>query len=316
LSRIPLRQADGRPLSGLPHPPGAGAIGETALSPEGTTLALDSVGIDPEGLHVLDDASFWVADEYGPWLMHFGPDGRLIERIGLPLSGAERSLPAVLARRRPNYGFEGLTGDPSGKSLVALLQSPLRHSEADSAASILRIVQVDTESGGTRQYLYPLDEPGFFATDIAQLTPSTFLVLERDNGFLGGTPPARHKKVFLIDLAGATEVSDSADSPGGRMVGARPLESLSTAELTQAGIQPARKSLVADLLELGYPHDKPEGVVVLSPTEIAVINDNDFGIVDAGGGKPAVKRLPASGEPDRNALWIIRLASPLVRSTR
>ena len=302
---IPLRQADGGPISGLPNPPGPGATGESAVSPDGAPLSLDPNGLDPEGLHVLDDGSFWVADEYGPALIHFDPDGRMLERFD-PRPASARSLPLVLGRRRPNYGFEGLTGDRSGRTLVAILQSSLPDArDAGHRSALTRIVVIDTETGSSRQFLYPLDEPSFFATDIARLSDTEFLVLERDNGFLGGDPPGRHKRVYRIDLTGATDVSDPADPLEGLAVGGRMLESLSAEELAGAGIGPVRKSLAVDLAALGYPHDKPEGIVVLSSTEIAVINDDDFGIVDAGG-KPGVKRLPSTGEPDRNALWIVK----------
>ena len=310
--RIPLRLADGTPISGLPNPPGAGATGETAVSPDGARLALDPHGLDPEGLHVLDDGSFWVADEYGPALIHFGADGRVVNRIGpLPTTSAV-SLPKVLARRRPNYGFEGLTGDRNGKSLVVVLQSPLDNPrESGRRSSMIRILGFDTETGASRQFLYRLDDPRFLATDIAQLSPTLFLVIERDIGFLGGEPPSLQKKVYRIDLAGATDVSDSANRPEGFTVGGMPLEALSEDQLAAAGIRPVRKSLVVDLLTLGFPHDKPEGIVALSPTEIAIVNDDDFGIVDQGDGKPGVKRLPKTGKPDENAVWIIRFPAPL-----
>jgi len=38
-----------------------------------------------------------------------------------------------------------------------------------------------------------------------------------------------------------------------------------------------------DLLDLGYPHDKPEGLVVLGRDEIGVVNDDDYSITDGGG---------------------------------
>lgn len=305
-TRIPLRLPDGTPITGLPNPPGTTATGEVAVSPEGERLALDPNGLDPEDLHVLDDGSFWVADEYGPALIHFGADGRLLERIG-PAASGMRSLPLVLTRRRPNYGFEGLTGDRSGATLVALLQSALNNSPDSAGGSpMTRLVRFDTRSGTSRQFLYRLDDPQFFATGLAQLSPTTFLVLERDNWFLGGDPPAGQKKVFLIDLADATDVSDPANRPEGLTVGGRPLEALTDEQLAEAGIRPVKKSLVVDLVALGYPHDKPEGIVTLSPSEIAIVNDDDFGIVDVDG-KPGIKRLPSTGKLDRNAVWIIRL---------
>ena len=311
LRRIRLHNIDGSPITGLPNPPGPGSTGEAAVSPEGTRLGPDPNGLDTEGIHVLRDGTFWIADEYGPNLVHFDAAGQVIERVS-PFGPRGRALPAVLAKRRPNYGFEGLTGDETGRILVGIVQSPLDNPRAAGRESIqVRIVMFDTRTGSTRQYLYPLDAAGFFVTDIAWLSPTRFLVLERDVGFPGGDPAGLQKKVFAVDLTEATDVSDSADRPSGRLANGRTLEAASTADLVVANIEPATKSLVVDLLDLGYPHDKPEGLVVLGRDEIGVVNDDDYSIADGGGGVAAVKRLPRTGEVDAGFLWVIRLTRPL-----
>jgi len=309
--KIRLRNVDGSPISGLPNPSGPGSTGETAVSPNGTHLEPDPNGLDTEAIHVLRDGSFWVADEYGPNLVHFDAGGQAIERVS-PFGPKGRALPAVLAKRRPNYGFEGLTGDEDGRFLVAIVQSPLDNPRAAGRESIhLRIVMFDTQTGSTTQYLYPLDASGFFVTDIAWLSPTRFLVLERDVGFPGGDPAGAQKKVFAVDLSEATDVSAPTDRPSGRLANGKTLEAASTADLVVENIEPATKSLVVDLLDLGYPHDKPEGLVVLGRDEIGIVNDDDYSITDGGGGVAAVKRLPRTGAVDAGALWVIRLVRPL-----
>jgi phytase-like protein len=311
LRRIRLRNVDGSLITGLPHPPGPGSTGEVAVSPDGTRLDTDPNGLDTEGIHVLRDGSFWIADEYGPNLVHFDAAGREIERVS-PFGPRGRALPAVLARRRPNYGFEGLTGDETGRLIVGIVQSPLDNPRAAGRESIhVRIVMFDTQTGSTRQYLYPLDAAGFLATDIAWLSPTRFLVLERDVGFPGGDPAGLQKKVFAVDLTEATDVSDSADRPSGRLANGKTLEAASTADLVVETIEPASKTLVVDLLDFGYPHDKPEGLVVLGRDEIGVVNDDDYSIASGGGGVAALKRLPRTGEVDAGFLWVIRLTTPL-----
>jgi hypothetical protein len=106
---IELRNARGRKITGLPNP-NQGNTGEAALDMRGQKLAGDPDGLDSEGLVALRDGTFWVSDEYGPWLVHVDGHGRTLERIG-PFPGA-RSLPGVLALRRPNRGMEGLTVTP------------------------------------------------------------------------------------------------------------------------------------------------------------------------------------------------------------
>ncbi|MEM7387449.1 MAG: esterase-like activity of phytase family protein, partial [Verrucomicrobiota bacterium] len=123
---ILLRDQVGNPLTGLPNAVGFGGTGETPKDLDGNVLALDPTGIDPEGLVVMPDGTFWVADEYGPHIIHFAADGRTIERInpfGLGVGG--RKLPREYANRRPNRGMEGLTVTPDNQTLVGVMQSSM-----------------------------------------------------------------------------------------------------------------------------------------------------------------------------------------------
>ena len=54
-----------------------------------------------------------------------------------------------------------------------------------------------------------------------------------------------------------------------------------------------------------YPHDKAEGLALLSPTLLAISNDDDFGI--GGIGTYAAKVLPATGQVDNNRIYFVRL---------
>ena len=152
-------------------------------------------------------------------------------------------------------------------------------------------------------------------SEIAAVTNTTYLVLERDQLFPGDPKsPSRLKRVYMIDISQATDLSDPRDGRNGRLVEGKTLEQLSEAELKQAGIVTVPKKLVVDLLTLprGYPHDKSEGLVVISPTLIAVSNDDDFGIVPDGAGGIAPKRLRAENNRiDVNRIYFIRLERPL-----
>lgn len=296
IGRIRLRQTSGVPLVGLPRPAGPGSTGEKAVATDGKPLPLTEPGLDPEGIHPLADGSFWIAEEYGPSLVHFGVDGRELARVD-PSSG----LPKVLATRRPNRGFEGLTGDLGGSRLIAIMQSPLDNPKAAGRASRwTRILVFFPATGATEQYLYPLDRPEHFVGDLTLLPDGKLLVIEND----GSAPsPASYRRIFRVSLAGATEVGPLSDpSP----------ETLDSAGLARRGVVVASKTLVVDLAALGYRHDKPEGLVALSPTEIAVINDDDFGVTDGPNGQLALKRLLGPAGPiDTNRLWLIRLNTPL-----
>lgn len=99
-------------------------------------------------------------------------------------------------------------------------------------------------------------------------------------------------------------MSDPAGTPHGLLAGGRTLETLSADELLAAGIRPARKTLLSDLVALGYPHDKPEGLAVVGDT-LAVLNDDDFGIDSDGAGGIQPKMLPGTDTVNRNLVTFI-----------
>ncbi|MCU0649253.1 MAG: esterase-like activity of phytase family protein [Gemmatimonadaceae bacterium] len=314
LSTIEMRTATGARISGLPNPVGAGATGETAVGVGGTPLGTDPDGLDAEGLVVATDGTFWVSDEYGPHIVHLDATGRTIERINPFGNGAGgRRLPRVLALRRPNRGMEGLTITPDGRTLVGMMQSPLDNPSAaiGRQSNALRIVTFDIASGATRQYVYETDAVGLLSSEILALSSTSFLVLERDGNFQGGSPTSTSKRVYRIDVTGATDVSDPSDAPGGRLFGGRVLEALTAAERRAAGIVATPKSLVVDLLTLpgGYPHDKAEGLAVIGNSRLVVSNDDDFGVVEGGVNSFINKMLP-NGQRDRLFLRFITTATP------
>jgi len=91
------------------------------------------------------------------------------------------------------------------------------------------------------------------------------LVLER----IGKT-----SKFYAVDLASATPLDasfdDAATTPS--------LEQLSAADLSAKGIKPLAKTLLLDSDDVEGLPKKVEGVAVMSPNEMIVFNDSDFGI--------------------------------------
>jgi Esterase-like activity of phytase len=244
-----------------------------------------------------------VSDEYGPFVTHFDATGKQIGRY----SPFDATLPHELANRVPNRGMEGLTITPDGTTLVAMMQSALQQPDIGSlnAKKIapLRITTIKLATGELHEYLYLLDNPGTTSTavsEIAALTDTTFLVDERDGSF----PPGAYKKLWQIDLAGATDVGPGSTVPGavydpnagGLLLTGKTIEdtvgtsgtSAAQSTLGAAGITVVSKSLFLDLGHLldtidpsgkFFSHDKIEGVAVLNGgNNIVLANDSDFGI--------------------------------------
>jgi hypothetical protein len=291
-------------------------------------VAKDPDGYDSEGLVAMPDGSFWVSDEYGPYITHFDAQGFEIGRLTPYKDSPDNKdhkiigyLPAELANRLTNKGMEGLTITPDGKTLVGAMQSALQMPDLGSTkaskVAVTRIITVDLRTFKTKQYLYLLDDPattGDANSEIAALSNAKFLVDERDGNF----EPSAHKTLYEVDLKGATDVSGltiDGKSPEA-FVGTDGTDA-ALAALTTAGVKVAQKQaylqvggLVTQLDPSGklFGHDKVEGVATTDGGKTLYLsNDDDFGIdtiaVDPDG-KWTVhqKVLPASGQPDNGEI--------------
>jgi hypothetical protein len=300
--KIPLRAANGSPYNGLVST--QASTGETIEDLTGKVLPASPNGYDSEGIVALKDGSFWVSDEYGPFITHFDSSGRQIARLS-PFDG---SLPAELAMRVPNKGMEGLTVTPDGKTLVGMMQSALQTPDLvakPAQVTTLRIVTYDLKSHATHEYLYLLTDPKKNAgavSEITALSSTKFVVDERDGAF----EPNAYKRLYSIDIAGATDVGPKSTltgatytaAKGGLLVGAAKQSidayvgaddtATATTALQAVGITPVTKTLDVDLGALltkldptggFFGHDKVEGVATTDGGRTLVVsNDNDFGI--------------------------------------
>ncbi|WP_396922647.1 esterase-like activity of phytase family protein [Mycolicibacterium sp.] len=318
---IRLSGRDGAPLVGLVDP--QADTGETLVDINGKPLPTSDHGLDTEGLVALPDGTFWVSDEYGPFLVHFDAQGKELERLS-PFDG---TLPRELSLRSANQGMEGLTITPDGKTLVGIMQSALKTPGLSGSAKsvpLSRIVTVDLATKDVREYLYPLSDPQESKVAVSEITalgPTTFLVDERD----GELQPGANKKIYLVDIATATDVGPKATvgtyraDAGGLQIDGKPIETLvgvttdaaAVDRLKAAGVTVATKTLKLDLgalvTELNragefFGHDKIEGLATPDGGKTLVIaNDSDFGLAGIEGDSVPLKLKPkvlANGRQD------------------
>ena len=318
----PLAGRTGRPLSGRPN---GIANDEPILDAAGEReVAADHNGIDSEGVIRLRDGSFWMAEEYRPSLIEVSAEGRVARRYvprghDLPQADMEiiNVLPAEYGSRRDNRGFEALAVSPDESRLWALMQSPLDHPrpKAAKATGNVRLLAFDLRARRpAAEHLYRLGDPadpsylskGAPPADgklcaMAAVGPDALLVLEQSEEGIA--------RLYHCSLAGSSDTL-------GRPADAQALEEV--ADLAAAGIVPVAKRLVADLAPLrprmiadvyGDAVDpakaelKLEGMAVVGPRQVAIVNDNDFGVHTA-------------GDPPRSCLWIIELPSPVMAGNR
>lgn len=273
---------------------------------------------DPEGIAIGRNGHLYVADEYGPSLYEFAPNGRLLRAFAIPDNLIARNAagqpdyvagrPAIVHGRQDNRGFEGLSFNATGDKLYAVMQDPLvdEGSGNDGRRSRnLRLVEFDLRRGrASAQYVYQLEpiaalnaiDPDtgddFSATQqgrsiglsaIHALNDREFLVLERDNRGLGVEVTAApvHKRVYRISLNGATDVSD---------------RSLAGANELPAGVVPVAKAPELDILaalRAAGARDIPEKLegLAIGPRLrdgrhlVLIGSDNDYSVTQTGTGE-------------------------------
>ncbi len=186
---------------------------------EGGPLGL---AFDPEGVvvHPLTGHLF-ISDEYGPSLLEFARFGQLLRRYPIPANLLPRDAVTGAvnhandngntAGKRTNRGFEGLAISPDGRTVFAMLQSAMLD-EGGGSGVFNRIVAYDWPGGRIKtQVAYQMDgsSQGRGISALVALNANEMLVLERNNRGLGvdANTASPNKKVFRIDLRGASDVS-------------------------------------------------------------------------------------------------------------
>jgi hypothetical protein len=312
---ITLSGKDGAPLVGLIDP--RVTTGESLVDLNGNRLAPSDHGLDSEGLVAMPDGTFWVSDEYGPFIVHFDPSGKELERFS-PFDG---TLPKELSLHGLNQGMEGLTITPDGGTLVGVMQSALNTPGlvgSTESVPVTRIVTVNLANReDVHEYLYPLANPqqtNVVVSEITAVSASTFLIDEHDNQ----PQPNGTKKIYLADTSGATDVGPHSTVPGGSyradagglLINGVPIEafvgvSTDTAavdKLKAAGITVTGKTLKLDLGGLVrslsangdfFGHDKIEGVINRDGGKTLIIaNDSDFGLAGLADDTPPFQLKP------------------------
>ena len=180
---------------------------------------------DPESIRVSNDGSkVYISDEYGPYVYEFDTaTGERTHAYTLPANlyvanqdpigknEEKGETPGNTSGRTDNKGMEGLAITPDGKTLVGIMQAPTVQDKKSS--KLVRIVTIDIASGETHEYAYTLTS-GSGVSEIVALNSHQFLVDERDGAGLGGDPGAGIKDFYVIDLAGAVDITtkNAADS--------------------------------------------------------------------------------------------------------
>jgi hypothetical protein len=183
-----------------------------------TSTHPDNGRFDAEAIQVSNDGRFvFISDEYGPYLYQFDRatgarvtafklPGNLDSPVLSPIGDTEIGENTV--GRTANKGMEGLAITPDGRTLVGIMQAALVQDNAVAATKkLIRIVTIDIASGATKEFGYMLTD-GTGVSEIIAINDHEFLLDERDGAGLGDNSAAKVKKVFRIDIAGATDITN------------------------------------------------------------------------------------------------------------
>lgn len=257
-----------------------------ALTSDSPTRELTGNDFDPESMVRVGD-SWYVGDEFGPYLLHFSSSGQLLappQSLPLNVPLANR-LPAINSERSPQVSDTArvLTENdpyhramavaerqlqsvnlPASKGLEAMtrygdgLLMALEGTVVGDPARSARCYFYDLQRQQFTQLLgyYPLEEGGYI-TEITMQSAHLALVIERDNGE-GAT--AKLKRIYQIDLQ----------------------------KVDEKGF--FHKQLLVDLLNIADPNDldgdgktvfsfpyiTTESIQVLADGQLLLVNDNNF----------------------------------------
>lgn len=246
--------------------------------------------LDPEGIRVAPDGTFYVSDEYGPYIFQFNRQGHLLRRLEVPAKFAianpsddpNEELLGNTAGRQANRGMEGLAISPDGSTLFGIMQNALLQDHGlnpppstDRLGLNNRILKVDLATGATHEYVYVLDaiNRGQGVCEILAINDHEFLVVERDNRSNLQSPPQAptRKTIYKIDLTGATDISGIDSLPAGALpVGVTPVGKTLFINLLDADLN--LSATIPEKIEgLSWGPDLPDGRHVLY-----VISDNDL----------------------------------------
>ena len=236
--------------------------------------------LDPEGIRLSNDGkSVFITDEYGPYVDQFDRNScKRLKVFTLPVYYAATKpaaeaieIPNNKVGRISNKGMEALAITPNGKTLVGVMQQNL----AQDIKKFLRIITIDIATGGTHEYVYKLDN-GSSVSDILAINDDEFLVDERDGKGLGDGSSAVVKKLYKIDLTGATDVSGVAALSDANLSGITLVQKQEfldvVASLNLQGITAANVPAKLEGVAFG-PDMVIDGV---NKHTLFIANDNDF----------------------------------------
>jgi hypothetical protein len=230
-------------------------------SPSNSTQTVKSPDLDPEGIAMAPDGTFWMIDEENDTFFHVSREGQILSRHFAPgfRGGYSPTLEAGEPTRVRGAGFEGIAISPDGNTVYGGHQTALAtFPEGEGDVTFIAALHIPTDTW--RIYKVPLDPVAsydypeglnpavrmglhdLFFDSYDEQGRERLIWMERDNK---RDDEARDKRIYRVTLP------DYATYDGRVLT----------------------KELMVDLVANGYTLEKPEGLVRLG-NRYYVVNDN------------------------------------------
>ncbi|KAF2712392.1 hypothetical protein K504DRAFT_426626 [Pleomassaria siparia CBS 279.74] len=199
------------------------------------------LAVDAEGLVLGDNNSFWISDEYGPYIYHFDKNGKMISAIRppdafIPIRNGSESFNSAsppiynqdfvttpedpVTGRGNNQGLEALTASPDGTSLYAMLQSSTMQEGGKKSSNrrntrLLKYKLKNDTAELDAEYIVqlPILASGKVAgqSEMHFISDTQFLVLARDGGAGHGQSESesQYRNADVFDISTATNIKGS-----------------------------------------------------------------------------------------------------------
>lgn len=229
---------------------------------------------DPESIQRAADGSYWIGEEFGPYLLHFDKDGVLLDApISLPnplQKGKElRSPQNQLNKANINYveplvqqsgGFEGMALSKDGKYLYPLLEKPLKNSTKRQ----LIISQFDLEKKAYtgQYYLFDLNDQATAIGDFQIFDNQSGIIIERDDS---ENKLSGYKKLIHVKLG-----------ESGKAIQREELVDLMKIDNPNALYGQVREGDLGTDSTFAFPFFTIEDVIIENKNTLTVLNDNNF----------------------------------------
>lgn len=246
ISQMPLRDEAGN---------------NVVASPSSTTQTVVTTGLDPEGIVLAPDGTFWMIDEENETFLHVSREGQIISRHYAPgFRGSNSPTPDAGPQTRVRgAGFEGIALSPDGNTVYGGHQTAqLTFPAGEADVTFIAALHVPTNTW--RTYKVTLDPVASYDYPVG-ITPAVrmgmhdlyfdgydaqgrerILWMERDNK---RNAEARDKRIYRVTLPDYATYDNTV----------------------------VQKELMVDLVEQGYVLEKPEGLVRRG-NKYYIVNDN------------------------------------------